>query len=356
MGQQAVATGPFGSLPDGKPIQLFTLTNAHGMELRAITYGAIIVSLKVPDRQGRLGDVVIGHDSLDGYLTRSRFFGALVGRYGNRIAQGRFTLDGHTYQLAQNNGQNHLHGGVRGFDKIVWDCAARDDPRGPSLVFTHTSPDGDEGYPGTLPVRVSYTLTGNNELVIDYHASTDKPTIVNLTQHSYFNLAGEGSRDILDHRLTLNADRYTPVDSTLIPTGELAPVEGTPLDFRRETRIGAHIDDDHPQIRIGGGYDHNFVLSRKGGGLEQAVKVVEPDTGRTLDVFTTEPGVQFYSSNKLDKSFVGKGGHVYGSRTAFCLETQHFPDSPNHANFPSTVIRPGQNYDSTTVFRFGVTK
>jgi aldose 1-epimerase len=341
-------------LPDGTPVRLFTLTNANGMEVRAITYGLIIVSLKVPDRNGRLGDVVVGHETLAGYLTKSRFFGAVVGRYGNRIGNGRFSLEGHSYQLPQNNGSNHLHGGVKGFDKIVWEATITRDPRGPSVVFTHTSPDGNEGYPGTLATRITYTLTEQNELVVDYHATTDKPTIVNLTQHSYFNLAGEGSRDILDHRLTLRADRYTPVDASMIPTGELAPVDGTPFDFRRETRIGARIDDDHPQVRLASGYDHNFVLTRNGPGLVQAIRVVEPDTGRTLDISTTEPGVQFYSANKLDSSFVGKGGHIYGSRTAFCLETQHFPDSPNKPNFPSAVVRPGEEYKSTTVFGFGI--
>jgi aldose 1-epimerase len=354
LGHAGVVEGSFGSLPDGRPVKQFTLTNANGLELRAITYGGIIVSLKVPDRHGRLGDVVVGHDNMEGYLTRSRFFGALVGRYGNRIANGRFTLDGQEYTLAQNNGTNHLHGGFEGFDKIVWNTIPVNDSRGPSIAFTHTSPDGHEGYPGTLAARITYTLTGDDALVVDYHATTDKPTIVNMTQHSYFNLAGEGSRDILDHRLTIHADHYTPVDTTIIPTGELAPVDGTPFDFRRETPIGARIDADHPQTKLGVGYDHNFVLKRSGNGLAPAVRVVDPDTGRTMDIATTEPGVQFYSANKLDSSFVGKSGHVYGARTAFCLETQHFPDSPNKPHFPSTVVRPGQDYRSTTVFKFGV--
>jgi aldose 1-epimerase len=344
----------FGTMPDGTPVKLFTLSNASGMEVRAINYGAILVSIKVPDRNGRVDDVVVGHDDLEGYLTKSRFFGAVVGRYGNRIAGGRFTLDGRTYQLTQNNGQNHLHGGAKGFDKVVWKASINDDPRGPSVAFTHTSPDGEEGYPGTLLARIVYTLTDKNELVIDYSATTNKPTLVNLTQHSYFNLAGHGSGDILDHQLTLNADRYTPVDASQIPTGEIAPVDGTPFDFRRGVTIGARIDADHEQIRFGSGYDHNFVLARSGDGLVQAAHVVDPKTGRTLDVSTTEPGVQFYSSNKLDGSHVGKGGHVYSARSSFCLETQHFPDSPNRANFPSTVLRPGEEYRSTTVFKFGV--
>jgi aldose 1-epimerase len=349
-----VTEGVFGSLPDGTVVKLFTLTNANGMEVRAISYGAILLSVKVPDRSGRLGDVVIGHDSIEGYLTKSRFFGAVVGRYGNRIANGKLAIDGREYQLTQNNGTNHLHGGARGFDKIVWSTEIRTDPRGPSVGFSLKSPDGDEGYPGNLSAHVVYTVTAANELIVEYSATTDKPTIVNLTQHSYFNLAGEGSGTIADHRLTIHADHITPVSTILIPTGELMPVEGTPFDFRRETAIGARIDADHPQIKLASGYDHNFVLSRNGNGLAPAVRVVEPKTGRTMDVSTTEPGLQFYTSNKLDDSFVGKSGHVYGSRSAFCLETQHFPDSPNHPNFPSTVVRPGQDYRSTTVFKFGV--
>jgi aldose 1-epimerase len=353
---EQVVEKPFGSLPDKTPVSQFTLTNSHGMEVRAITYGAILVSIKVPDRTGRVEDVVVGHDNLEGYLTKSRFFGAVVGRYGNRIAGGRVTLDGRTYQLTQNNGSNHLHGGARGFDKHVWNAAVQNDPRGASVAFSLTSPDGEEGYPGTLEARVQYTLTDKNELIVEYSATTDKPTIVNLTQHSYFNLGGDGSGSILDHLLTLNAARYTPVDATQIPTGELAPVDGTPFDFRRATAIGARIDGDHPQLRIGGGYDHNFVLSRNGDGLSHAAHVLDPRSGRTLDVATTEPGLQFYSSNKLDGSYVGKSGHVYGSRSSFCLETQHFPDSPNQPTFPSTVIRPGQQYRSTTVFTFGVAR
>jgi aldose 1-epimerase len=344
----------FGSMPDGTRVRLFTLTNAHGIEVQAITYGLILVSISVPDRQGHLGDVVIGHDNLEDYFTKSRFFGAVVGRYGNRIAGGQVSIDGTAYQLTLNNGPNHLHGGMKGFDKVVWDAEVTSDSRGPSVVFTHTSPDGHEGYPGTLVARVAYTLTDGNELIVEYSATTDRPTIVNMTQHSYFNLAGVGSGDILGHRLTLHADRYTPVDATQIPTGELAPVEGTPLDFRRETTIGERIDSDYPQLKMSGGYDHNFVLSRNGGGLAPAARVVEPATGRTMEVATTEPGMQFYSSNKLDGSMSGKGGHVYGARCGFCLETQHFPDSPNKPHFPSTVLRPGQEYSSTTVFKFGV--
>jgi aldose 1-epimerase len=342
-------------MPDGTAVKQFTLTNGSGAEVRAITYGAILVSIKVPDRTGRLGDVVIGHDSLDGYLTRSRFFGALVGRYGNRIGGAQFTLDGRTYTLAKNNGPNHLHGGLKGFDKVVWQGSVNKDSRGPSVSFTRTSPDGEEGYPGALAVRVTYTLTDRNEVILDYQATSDKPTIVNLTNHSYFNLSGEGSGDVLGHRVSIDADAYTPVDAGQIPTGEIAPVAGTPFDFRVETPIGARIDADHEQLRIGSGYDHNFVL-RRGGGLAHAVRVVDPSSGRTMDVSTTEPGVQFYTGNKLDGSYNGKSGHVYGKRSALCLETQHFPDSPNKPAFPSTVLRPGQEYRSTTVYAFGVTK
>ncbi len=349
-----VTETPFGTTPDGAAVRLFTLTNAAGMEVRATTYGVILVSIRVPDRQGRFDDIVIGHENLEGYLTKSRYFGAVVGRYGNRIAGGKVTIDGHAYQLTLNNGPNHLHGGTKGFDKVVWDANVVNDARGPSVVFTHTSPDGHEGYPGTLAARVAYTLTDANELIVEYSATTDKPTIVNITQHSYFNLAGDGSGDITNHRITLHADRYTPVDGNQIPTGELASVAGTPFDLRSETRIGDRIDADDAQLKGSSGFDHNFVLVRKGRGLEPAARLVDPGTGRTMEVSTTEPGIQFYTGNKLDGSMVGKGGHVYKARTGLCLETQHFPDSPNKPSFPSTVLRPGEQYRSTTVFKFGV--
>jgi aldose 1-epimerase len=347
-----VARAPYGKMPDGTPVEIFTLTNNNGVEVKAITYGGIITSLKVPDRSGRLGDVVLGFDNLEGYLTDHPFFGAIIGRFGNRIAKGQFTLDGQTYKLATNNGVNHLHGGNKGFDKVVWTGEPLSGQLG--VAFTRTSPDGEEGYPGNLKTRVTYVLTDKNELIVDYHATTDKATHVNLTQHSYFNLAGEGSGDILGHQLTINADRYTPVDDTLIPTGELAPVQGTPFDFRTPTAIGARINDPHPQIKKGPGYDHNWVLNRKGEGLQLAARVVEPKTGRTLEITTTEPGIQFYAGNFLDGKITGKGGHVYGHRTGFCLETQHFPDTPNQKNFPTTVLKPGQEYKTRTVFRFGV--
>jgi aldose 1-epimerase len=345
---------PFGTMPDGAAVERFTLANAAGVELRAITYGGIITSLRVPDRTGRLDDIVLGFDRLDGYLHDHPFFGAIIGRYGNRIANGQFTLDGKTYKLATNNGPNHLHGGDKGFDKVLWKAEPVAGKN--AIAFSRTSPDGEEGYPGNLRVQVTYTLTDKNELVVDYRATTDQPTIVNLTQHSYFNLAGQASGDILGHELMLNADRYTPVDETLIPTGELAPVEGTPFDFRKPTAIGARIGQTNRQLENGRGYDHNWVLNRAGSGLQLAARVIEPKTGRTMEIRTTEPGIQFYSGNFLDGKLVGKQGAQYNHRTGFCLETQHFPDSPNHPKFPSTTLRPGGEYRTTTVFTFGVAK
>ena len=343
----------FGKMPDGKPVERFTLTNANGVELKAISYGGIITSLRVPDRDGKFDDIVLGFDQLDGYLKDHPFFGAIIGRYGNRIGNAQFTLDGNTYKLAANNNGQSLHGGVKGFDKVLWAV----EPIGNNgLAFTRTSPDGEEGYPGNLRVRVTYTLTDKNELIVEYHATTDKATPVNLTQHSYFNLAGQASGDILGHELMLNADRYTPVNDKLIPTGELAPVEGTPFDFRKPTAIGVRINNAHPQLKAGQGYDHNWVLNRKGSGLELAARVREPKTGRTLEVTTTEPGIQFYAGNFLKGDLTGKGGAVYKHRTGFCLETQHFPDSPNQPKFPSTTLKPGQEYRTRTVFTFGVTK
>ena len=348
---------PFGVMPDKTPVEVFTLTNANGLELRAINYGAIIASLKVPDRAGQFADIVNGHDALEGYLTRSRFFGAVVGRYGNRIAKGKFTLDGSEYTLAVNNGPNHLHGGVRGFDKVVWEVAKDAVKTGymeAGVTFTRLSPDGEEGYPGNLTTSVTYVLTDENELLVAYAATTDKATPINLTQHSYFNLAGHQTKDILDHRLVVNADRYTPVDATQIPMGSRSPVNGTPFDFRKATRIGDRIAQAHEQLAIGGGYDHNFVLNRRGSDVEHAVRVLDRGTGRRLDISTTEPGLQFYSGNFLDGTITGKDGHVYGHRSALVLETQHFPDSPNRQDFPSTILRPGREYRSRTVFAFGV--
>jgi aldose 1-epimerase len=345
---------PFGRTPEGQGVEIVTLSNASGIEVRVITYGGIVVSIRTPDRHGRVGDVVLGHDQVDGYVTSAAFFGTLVGRYANRIAKGKFTLDGREYTLATNNGANHLHGGRKGWDKAVWTPEAFNDRRGVGVSLTHVSPDGDEGYPGTVKATVTYTLKDTNELQVDYLATTDRPTIINLTQHSYFNLSGGAAPDILGHELTINADRYTPVDAGLIPSGELAPVQGTPFDFRRATAIGARIDQDHGQLRLGRGYDHNFVLNRPEDGLSLAATAYEPVSGRTMDVLTTEPGVQFYTGNFLDGTISGKGGVKYGRRAGFCLETQHFPDSPNRPDFPSTVLRPDQTYRSTTVFRFGV--
>ena len=353
--KRGVTRAPFGKTRDGKAVEIYTLTNAHGLEMRVITYGGIITSLKVPDRAGHLDDVVLGFDTLDGYLKDSPYFGAIVGRYGNRIAKGQFTLNGATYKLATNNGPNHLHGGVKGFDKVMWNAVPGDSADGVSVTLTRTSPDGEEGYPGNLQASVRYTLTDKNELAIDYRATTDKATPVNLTQHSYFNLAAD-SGDILGHELTIHASRYTPVDATLIPTGELAPVQGTPFDFQKATAIGARIATDDAQLKNGGGYDHNWALDRGGSGLQPAARLVDPKSGRTLDVATTEPGLQFYSGNFLDGSITGKGGRVYKRRTGLCLETQHFPDSPNHPSFPSTILQPGQTYSSKTVFTFGVLK
>ena len=351
-----VTTTLFGTLPSGDSVDAFTMTNAHGLQLRAMDYGAIVVSLRTPDRAGRMGDIVLGFDTIDGYLKSSPYFGAIAGRYANRIAKARFALDGKTYHLAANNGPNALHGGVRGFDKVLWRATTGADSDAVHVVFSYTSVDGEEGYPGTLRAQVTYTLTERNELVVDYEATTDKATPVNLTQHSYFNLGGDGSGDVLAQVLTLNADRYTPIDSTFIPTGEIASVAGTPFDFRAPTAIGARINAAHPQIRNGNGYDHNFVLTReaKDTGLVHAARVVDPGSGRTLDVATTEPGVQFYTGNFLDGTITGKAGHVYQRRAGFCLETQHFPDSPNEPRFPTTILRPGETYRSRTVFTFGV--
>lgn len=338
----------FGRTPDGVPVWLYTITNKNGLEARITDYGGIVVGLKTPDRRGAMADIVLGFDSLDGYLARSNpFFGALVGRYANRIAHARFSLNGITYTLDKNNGENSLHGGARGFDKRVW--TPRELPDG-GLDLTYFSKDGEEGFPGNLKAVVTYHLTDANELRIDYTATTDKPTVVNLTSHSYFNLKGSG--DILGHIVTLNADRFTPVDAALIPTGELREVSGTPFDFRKPMTIGARIEQDDPQLKLGGGYDHNFVLNRAGAGLALAARVEEPSSGRVLEVLTTEPGVQFYTANSLNGSIHGKGGASYGRHAAFCLETQHFPDSPNQPRFPSTELKPGERFASTTVFRF----
>lgn len=350
----SVVRAPFGETAEGQAVEVFTLRNAGGVEARVINYGGTIISLKTPDRSGQPGDIVLGFDSLAPYLAGTPYFGALIGRYGNRIGGARFELDGQTYQLPANDGPNHLHGGPRGFDKVVWSAEPFERAKERGLVLRYTSPAGEQGYPGTLSATVTYTLTDENELVVEYQATSDQPTPVNLTQHSYFNLAGDGAGDILGHELMIAASHYTPVDSTLIPTGEIAPVAGTPFDFRTATPIGARIGGDHVQLKYGLGYDHNWVLDRTGDGLALAARVVEPGSGRTLEIRTTEPGIQFYSGNFLDGTITGKGGHVYAHRTGFCLETQHYPDSPNQPSFPSTILRPGEEYRTRTVFTFGV--
>ena len=349
-----VSRATYGRMPDGVQVDGYTLRNSRGTTMQVITYGAIITSLRTADARGHVDDIVLGFDSLDGYLHDPPYFGAVVGRYANRIAKGRFTLDGHEYQLPVNNGPNSLHGGTRGFDKVVWQATSFENDSSSGVALSYISSDGEMGYPGRLDVRVTYTLTDGNELEVDYFATTDKATPINLSQHSYFNLAGDAKRDILGHQLGLAASRYTPVDSTLIPTGELASVEGTPFDFRNLTPIGARIGGSNQQLTFGIGYDHNFVLDREPSGLSHAAQVVEPESGRVLDIFTDQPGIQFYSGNFLDGTITGKGGRVYQHRYGFCLETQHFPDSPNHDAFPTTILRPGERYESQTVFRFGV--
>jgi aldose 1-epimerase len=342
----------FGQLPDGTQVELFTLRNASGLEVQVTNYGGIITSIKTPDREGKLADITLGHASLEPYLDNTPYFGAIVGRYANRIGKAQFKLDGKTYKLPANDGPNTLHGGTQGFDKAVWKAETFERPGEVGLVLTHTSPDGDQGFPGNLSVRVTYTLNDRNELALDYHATTDKPTVVNLTQHPYFNLAGEGSGDVRAHEVLINASRYTPVDKTLIPTGKLESVENTPLDFRTAKPIGQDLASDHPQMKLAGGYDHNFVIDREGPGLVLAAHVEEPVSGRVMEIHTTEPGVQFYTGNFLDGSIVGKSGRPYIKHGGLCLETQHFPDSPNKPSFPSTTLRPGEEYTSRTVYTF----
>ncbi len=346
----------FGKTKDGRQVDLYTLTNRNGMEASIMTYGGIVVSLKTPDRNGRLDDVVLGFDDFDTYLKPPPYFGSIIGRYGNRIGGARFSIGGVEYKLPANDGPNTLHGGVNGFDKVLWKARDISDGAAQRLELTYLSKDGEEGFPGNLSTTVVYSLTADNELRIDYSAVTDKDTVVNLTNHSYFNLAGPTGGDILGHEMTIYADRFTPVDKNLIPTGELRPVEGTPLDFRKPTVIGARINEEDEQLKLGGGYDHNFVLTSGGGALALAAKVHEPTAGRIMEVFTTEPGIQFYTGNFLDGSFTGRGGKIYARRTGFCLETQHFPDSPNKPQFPSTLLKPGAKYQTTTVYKFSADK
>jgi len=342
----------FGKTAAGVEADLYTLANGNGVEAAITTYGGIVVSLKTPDRAGLSSDVVLGFDSLDGYLKGHPYFGALIGRYGNRIAKGRFKLNGVEYKLAVNNGENHLHGGIQGFDKVVWKARDVSTPEAASLELTYLSKDGEEGYPGNLSVTVTYTLTAKNDFKIDYLAATDKDTVVNLTNHSYFNLAGQGQGEILGHEVTINAGRFLPVDAGLIPTGERKAVLGTPFDFTRPMTIGARIQQDDEQLKRGKGYDHCYVLNGSGGALALAARVHEPKSGRVMEVLTTEPALQLYTGNFLDGTLTGKGGKVYQFRYGFCMETQHYPDSPNQPDFPSVVLKPGAKYQTTTVYRF----
>jgi len=347
----------FGKTPDGQPVDLYVLTNKGGAEASITNYGGAVVSLKMPDRNGNLADVVLGYDNADGYVNDKSFFGALVGRYGNRIGHAQFVLDGKTYTLAKNNGENSLHGGIKGFNKAVWTAKILSTEGGQSLELSYLSKDGEEGFPGNLKVNVIYTLTDTNALRIEYSATTGKKTVVNLTSHGYFNLAGQGNGDILGHLLTIQADQFTPVDADLIPTGELRDVMDTPFDFRKPTAIGARIDQPDEQLKLGGGYDHNFVLRMPmDHGEYLAARVFEPASGRVMEVWTTEPGIQFYTGNFLDGKTVGKGGVAYPTRSAFCLETQHFPDSPNQPKFPSTVLNAGARYHTITTYKFSVEK
>jgi aldose 1-epimerase len=344
-----VVEGDFGKMPDGVAIRSFTITGKTGGSIQIITYGATITFLRVPDRSGKLDDIVLGYDQLDGYLRKSPYFGAIVGRYANRIAGSKFTLDGVEYKVTPTDRLSTLHGGRKGFDKVVWTGAKIDDH---SVEFTYLSKDGEEGFPGNLTARARYTFSDSNELKIEYTATTDKPTVCNLTSHSYFNLAGAGSGDVLGHELTLDADHYTPIVRGGIPTGQIAPVEGTPFDFRQSHKIGERIDADDEQLKLGNGYDHNWALNKKDG-LRLAATLSEPTTGRTMEIWTTEPGIQFYTGNGLDGTITGKDGKVYARRSGLCLEPHHYPDSPNRPEFPSTVLRLGETYRTQSIYKFG---
>jgi aldose 1-epimerase len=339
---------------NGKRTDLFTLRNSNGLEMAVTNFGARVIELWVPDKDGNFADVVLGHNNIKKYVNYKgeRFLGATIGRYGNRIAKGKFELDGVTYHLPLNNGPNSLHGGDKGFDMVVWDAKQIDNSK---LEFTYLSKDGEEGYPGNLKVMMTYELTDNNEFVVTHHATTDKPTVINLTHHSFFNLHGEGNGSINDHILMINADKYTPVDSVLIPNGQFSEVGNTPMDFRDPTEIGSRLNVNFEQLKFGGGYDHNWVLTRvKSGDVELAATVYEPTSGRFMEVFTTEPGIQFYGGNFFDGSIIGKCGKTYDYRGSLALETQHFPDSPNQTGFPSTVLNPGENYNHICIYKFGV--
>jgi aldose 1-epimerase len=352
-----IEKAPFGTV-DGKAVDLYTLTNAKGVEMKVTNYGGTVTSLKIPDKAGQMGDIVLGFSDVSGYvspafLKANPYFGAIIGRYGNRIGGAKFTLEGKECTLAKNNGPNNLHGGVKGFDKLIWDVKEIKGKTSVGLEFTYVSKDGEEGFPGTLTATVTYTLTNSNEFKIDYKATADKPTVCNLTHHSYFNLSGEGSGDILGTEIQLYASKYTPVDSTLITTGEITDVKGTPFDFLKSTPIGTRVNEDNEQLKFGKGYDHNWVIDRKGSkGLVLAATAYDPKSGRAMDVLTTEPGIQMYVGNFLDGSLVGKGGKNYIHRSGFCLETQHYPDSPNKPKWPSVELKPGQTYKTSTVYKF----
>lgn len=345
----------FGKLTDGREAYLFTLTNPSGSQVKLTNYGAAVVSLIVPDRDGKMSDVILGYDDLDGYVNNSAYIGVIVGRYGNRIGKGQFQLDGNNYQLTINDGPNHLHGGTTGYHKVLWNAEEVESKLGPAVKFTFTSPDGYEGFPGTVTTSVTYTWTADNELRIDYTGTTDKTTILNPTNHAYFNLTGDPKNTILDHELMINADSITPVDSTLITTGELTPVENTPMDFRKSTAIGARINTDTEQLKYGKGYDHNWVLNGYSKGkVSNAVALYEPKSGRLMEVLTDQPGMQFYSGNFLNGTITGKEGITYQYRTGLCLEAQCFPDSPNKPQFPSVTLKPGETYKQTTIYKFSV--
>lgn len=350
--QSSITRQSFGKTDAGENVDLYTLRNTHGVEATITNYGGIVVSLKVPDRSGKFDDVVLGFNDLDSYLKPGPYFGALIGRYGNRIAKGRFTLNGTEYKLAVNNGENHLHGGIKGFDKVVWTGKEMKTKNGPALSLTYLSKDGEEGYPGNLTATVVYTLTNNNELKIDYSATTDKDTVTNLTHHSYFNLAGEGNGDILNTRVTINATRFVPTDAGSIPLGDLRKVSGTPFDFLTAHAIGERINQDDEQLKFGSGYDHTWVINGRMGVMRLAATAYEPTSGRVMQVWTTEPGMQFYSGNFLDGTLTGKAGKPYPKRSGFCFETQHYPDSPNQPSFPTTTLKKGATYKSTTIYRF----
>lgn len=344
----------FGETPDGTAF-LYTLTNKNGMEVSVSNYGGIITSIKVPDKNGVLADVVLGFDSLSGYMSSANpYFGGIIGRYGNRIAKGQFSIEGKQYVLVTNDNANHLHGGLKGFDKVIWKSEETSGGDSKGIILTYLSKDMEEGYPGNLQVKVFYLLNNQNELMIRYEANTDKPTVCNLTNHTYFNLAGEGNGDILGHEIRINADWMTPIDKSLIPTGGLMAVKGTPFDFKIFKPIGKNIGADHPQIKFGNGYDHNFVIGENGGKRVNIASVIEPNSGRKMDVLSEEPGVQFYTGNFLDGTIAGKNGHKYGFRTGFCLETQHYPDSPNQDKFPSTLLMPRESYKTSTIYRFSL--